>query len=244
MSAFINGIDNVGSHAVQSFERSYLLCTDGRADERIQFLYMRVAIEIHGNSINDVLETYELLSTRKISMASPVLWNSGLTKRNFSSCYIFDPFAVEPSDAISNFTDLSKLWAADGGIGIHAGEIPATQWVLWNFRAFYLLTVTADRGGPDETHPGLMPLLRVYDSLAGYWSRSSQHRSSSATVHLPIWHADVRKFVVCRTNRASSGYRFNHIFPSLWIPDLLCVLRLQSVHAGADLTLNGVSLIF
>ena len=92
---------------------------------------------------------------------------------------------------------------------------------------FYLLMVFVYRGGPDEAHPGLMPLLGVYDSLAGYWSRSSRHRSSSATVHLPIWHADVRKFVVCRTNRASSGYRFKHLFPSLWIPDLLCVFRLQ-----------------
>ena len=119
----------MGSHAIQSFERSYLLCADGRAEERVQFMYMRMAIGIHGNHINDILETYELLSTRKISMASPVIWNSGLAKRNFSSCYIFDPFAVEPNDAISNFTDLSKLWAADGGIGIHAGEIPATQWV-------------------------------------------------------------------------------------------------------------------
>ncbi|KAI1782644.1 briggsae CBR-RNR-1 protein [Ganoderma leucocontextum] len=189
-------------HALQSFERSYLLCKGRQADERLQFMYMRVAIGIHGNNIDDVLETYELLSTRRISVASPVLWNGGLSKRNFASCYIFEPYAVEATDATSNFADLSTLWSADGGIGIHAGEIPAT------------------RGRPGEKHPGLMPLLRVYDSLAGYWSHSSRHRSSSATVHLPIWHADVRKFVVCRTNRASTGYRLRHIFPALWIPNL------------------------
>ena len=96
------------------------------------------------------------------------------------------------------------------------------------------------RVGSDESHPGLMPLLRVYDSLAGYWSRSSRHRSSSATAHLPIWHADVRKFVVCRTNRASSGYRFRHIFPSLWIPDLLCVFLFRLSYIHADLSLAGV----
>lgn len=67
-----------------------------------------------------------------------------------------------------------------------------------------------------------MPLLRVYESLAGYWSRSSLHRSSSATVYVPVWHADVRRFVVGRTNRAST-YRFRHLFPALWIPDLLYV---------------------
>ncbi|KAI1786389.1 CBN-RNR-1 protein [Ganoderma leucocontextum] len=191
-------------HALQSFERSYLLCQGRQADERLQFMYMRVAIGIYGNNIEDVLETYELLSTRRISLASPVLWNGGLSKRNFASCYIFEPYAVEATDATSNFADLSTLWSADGGIGIHAGEIPATRCIA--------LT--------RQKHPGLMPLLRVYDSLAGYWSHSSRHRSSSATVHLPIWHADVRKFVVCRTNRASTGYRLRHIFPALWIPNL------------------------
>ena len=68
-----------------------------------------------------------------------------------------------------------------------------------------------------------MPLLRVYESLASYWSRASPHRSSSATVYLPIWHADIRKFVVCRTNRASTGYRFRHLFPALWVPHLLYI---------------------
>ena len=77
------------------------------------------------------------------------------------------------------------------------------------------------RGGHEGKHPGLMPLLKVYDSLAGYWSRSNRHRSSSATVYLPIWHSDVRKFVVTRTNKAASGYRFSHLFPALWIPHLL-----------------------
>ena len=115
---------------MQSFERSYLLCAGTKVNERLQFLYMRVAIGIHGHHIDDVLQTYDLLSTRKISLASPILWNGGLHNRHFSSCYIFEPFAVESRDAISNFISLSTLWAADGGIGIHAGEIPATRCVL------------------------------------------------------------------------------------------------------------------
>lgn len=120
-------IDLYWSRAVQSFERSYLVCAGTQADERIQFMYMRVAIRIHGTNLDDVLETYELLSTRKMSVASPVLWNGGLSKRTVSSCYIYEPYAVEAKDAISNFSDLSALWASDGGIGIHAGEVPATR---------------------------------------------------------------------------------------------------------------------
>lgn len=115
---------------MQSFERSYLLRADNKVSERLQFLYMRVTIGIHGRDIDDVLQTYDLLSDRKISLASPILWNGGLHNRHLSSCYIFEPFAVEPKDAISNFISLSTLWAADGGIGIHAGEVPATRCVF------------------------------------------------------------------------------------------------------------------
>lgn len=112
---------------MQSFERSYLLCVGKEVNERLQFLYMRVALGIHGADIESVLETYDLLSTRKISLGSPILWNGGLANRSFASCYIYDPYAVEAVDAISNLSTLSNLWAADGGIGIHAGEVPATR---------------------------------------------------------------------------------------------------------------------
>lgn len=79
-----------------------------------------------------------------------------------------------------------------------------------------------------------MPLLQVYESLAGFWTRTSPHRSSSATVYLPIWHADVRKFVVGRTNRASDASRFRHLFPALWIPDLLYVIQSSFLFVMSD----------
>lgn len=206
---------------MQTFERSYLIRSGADVAERVQFMYMWVAIGIYGRDMDRVLETYELLSTGKMSLASPILWNGGLANRHFASCYIFEPYAVEASDANTNFMNLSSLWAADGGIGIHAGEVPASRFVsAYHLRC--LLThlchnSVARRGG----HPGLMPLLRVYESLTSFWSHTSPHRSSSATVYVPIWHADVRKFVVSRTNRTSSGYRFRHLFPALWIPHLL-----------------------
>ena len=88
---------------------------------------MRVSIGIHNDNIDDVIQTYELLSTKKMSLASPTLWNGGLSNAHYASCYIFDPFAVESKDAISNFSTLSSIWAADGGVGIHGGDIPATR---------------------------------------------------------------------------------------------------------------------
>lgn len=128
---------------MQTLDRSYLLRSDGMVAERLQFLYMRVAIGIYGSDMDRVLETYELLSTRKMSLASPVLWNGGLANRHYASCYIFQPFSTEAKDAVNNFAGLSALWAANGGIGIHAGEVPATRYALtFSFRLSYYLILS------------------------------------------------------------------------------------------------------
>ena len=115
---------------MQTFNRSFLLQSSSDVNERLQFLYMRVAIGIYGDDIDRVLETYDLLSTRKMSFASPILWNGGLANRHFASCYIFEPRALEAKDAVTSFDGLSALWAADGGIGINAGGVPSTRSVL------------------------------------------------------------------------------------------------------------------
>ncbi|PIL26242.1 hypothetical protein GSI_11998 [Ganoderma sinense ZZ0214-1] len=113
--------------AMQTFEKSYLMKDGRELVERLQFLFMRVAIGIHGRCIDDVLETYELLSTRKISFASPTLWNGGLANRHFASCYVYEPFTFDSRAAIPSFSTLSSLWASDGGIGISLGDVPATR---------------------------------------------------------------------------------------------------------------------
>lgn len=112
------------------FEKSYLLREGHDLTERLQFLFMRVSIGIHGDHLDDILATYHLLSTRKISFASPILWNAGLSTRHFASCYAFEPFSAHSNDAVFSFSSLSALWSADGGIGISAGDVPATTYVF------------------------------------------------------------------------------------------------------------------
>ena len=82
---------------------------------------------------------------------------------------------------------------------------------------------TSPSGLPPSQSAGVMPLLKVYDSVAQYCSRVSHHRPSTAAAYLPIWHTEVRWLIACRTTRANDKYRFSHIFPALWIPDILCV---------------------
>ena len=89
-----------------------------------------------------------------------------------------------------------------------------------------------------------MPLLKIYDSLAQYWSRSNPHRPSTAAAYLPIWHADVRSLIACRTTRASDKYRFTHIFPALWVPDLLYVSHVFLASRYLLLTLLHPAYVF
>lgn len=88
---------------------------------------MRLSLGIHGNSLDDALRTYELLSTRKLSFAPSVLWNGGLANRHIASTFVFEPSAVEAADEIVNFPALSGLWASGADVGISAGDVPATR---------------------------------------------------------------------------------------------------------------------
>ena len=118
---------NFTSRALQTFDNSYLIKDGNALSERLQFLFMRVAIGIHGHCLDDVLDTYELLSTRKISFASPTLWNGGLFNRHFASCYIYEPFAFDARAAVPGLSALSSLWSSDGGVGLSVGDVPATR---------------------------------------------------------------------------------------------------------------------
>ena len=112
------------------FERSYLLKDGRQLVERLQFLFMRVSVGIHSDKIEDVLETYRLLSTRKISFASTILSNGGLVDRHYASSYIYEPFTATAEDAVCSFSSLSTLLSSDGVLGINAGRVPRTRLVF------------------------------------------------------------------------------------------------------------------
>lgn len=88
---------------------------------------MRVAIAIYGDDLMGVFETYELLSMKKLSFASSILWNGGLFNRHYASSFIVQPPAERPNDGIVSISTLSSLWAADGGVSISVSDVPATR---------------------------------------------------------------------------------------------------------------------
>ncbi|RDX51351.1 putative ribonucleoside-diphosphate reductase large chain [Lentinus brumalis] len=187
--------------AIRTMAHNYLLRDhDGQIVERPQYMYMRAAVAAHGNSIDLVLRTYDALSRHLFTPASPVLFNAGTNSSHYASCFLYQPDPTTTSSQLQSARDLDAFWLADGGIGLSLADIPAR------------------RSLPIQ-QPGILPLLKVYDAHAAYASLCHRKRPAAATVHLPIWHADVRSFIQARTTQAQRA-RVWHIYPSVWIPDI------------------------
>ena len=108
--------------------KHYLLRFDGVVVERPQFLYMRVAVALHGKDLARALETYELLSGHAYTHAMPVLYNAGTVTRYLASCFLYQPPTLGTVAVMGRCaTDMSALWAVDGGVGISLGGVPARE---------------------------------------------------------------------------------------------------------------------
>ncbi|KAI0746105.1 ribonucleotide reductase [Earliella scabrosa] len=199
--------------SIQSLIRSYLLRVNGETIERPQFLFMRIAVAIHKTNIAAVIETYEALSNRLYTHASPTLFNAGTQNKKFASCFLYQPNVDKPAalQFLATAHELDKMWLDDGGIGMS------------------LCTVPCRRETPRK-QPGVMPLMKVYDSHAAYCVQSRERRPSALTAYLPIWHGDVVAFIQTRTARANEDQRLRHVFPALWIPDVF----MQKLAGGRD----------
>ena len=111
---------------MQALYRFYLLRLDGEVVERPQFLYMRIAVAIHGRDLDRVLSTYELLSQHAYTPANPTLYNAGTTSQYLASCYLYQPIVGSAMSVMQNsVSDLGALWASDGGVGMNIGTVPA-----------------------------------------------------------------------------------------------------------------------
>ena len=203
--------------------KSYLLRRDGVVIERPQFLYMRVAVAIHGSNLALVLQTYEHLSTHAYTHATPTLFNAGTRSQYLASCFLYQP-PVEGTLAVLNrsVVDLSALWTVDGGVGMSLGCVPARKFVvalagpsfLTDYPVSCSTTVLPHSSGP-------VPLLEVFDVHARVHALNRWRRPSSVTAYLPVWHADVHQFTVSFTHRSTVSSGLKHVFPALWVPDVL-----------------------
>ncbi|TXT08610.1 hypothetical protein VHUM_02738 [Vanrija humicola] len=189
----------------KTLERSYLLKINGKVAERPQHMLMRVAVGIHGDNIEKVLETYNLMSERYFTHASPTLFNSGTPHAQMSSCFL----VAMKDDSIDGIYDTLKTCAqiskTAGGIGLHIHNIRA--------KGSYI-------AGTNGYSNGIVPMLRAYDATARYVDQGGNKRPGAFAIYLEPWHADVFDFLDLRKNHGKEEVRARDLFYALWIPDL------------------------
>ena len=202
----------------KTLERSYLLKIDGKIAERPQHLIMRVAIGIHGTDIDAAIETYNLMSERYFTHASPTLFNAGTPRPQMSSCFLL----TMKEDSIEGIYETLKICAqiskTAGGIGLNIHNIRASGSYI---------------AGTNGYSNGLLPMLRVFNNTARYVDQGGNKRPGAFAMYLEPWHADIFTFLDLRKNFGKDEIRARDLFYALWVPDLF----MQRVRDGGDWSL-------
>ncbi|MEY4274893.1 MAG: Ribonucleoside-diphosphate reductase, partial [Bacteroidota bacterium] len=189
----------------KTLEKSYLLKLDGAIAERPQHMLMRVAVGIHGADIASAIHTYNLLSERWFTHATPTLFNAGTPKPQMSSCFLL----TMQDDSIEGIYDTlkqtAKISQSAGGIGLSIHNIRATGSYI---------------KGTNGTSNGIIPMLRVFNDTARYVDQGGGKRKGSFAIYLEPWHADVFDFLELKKNHGKEEMRARDLFYALWIPDL------------------------
>jgi ribonucleoside-diphosphate reductase alpha chain len=189
----------------KTLERSYLMKIDGKVVERPQHLLMRVAVGIHGENLTAAIETYNLLSEKWFTHATPTLFNAGTPKPQLSSCFLL----TMKDDSIDGIYDTlkqtAKISQSAGGIGLSIHNVRA--------KGSYIK-------GTGGTSNGIVPMLRNFDMTARYVDQGGGKRKGSFAVYLEPWHADVFDFLELKKNHGKEELRARDLFYAMWIPDL------------------------
>lgn len=189
----------------KTLEKSYLLRVHGKIVERPQHMLMRVSAGIHAGDVSKTIETYDLMSQRYFTHATPTLFNSGTPMPQMSSCFLL----TTKSDCISGIYDTLKQCAliskSAGGIGVAISNIRA--------QGSYIR-------GTNGYSNGIVPMLRNFNETARYVDQGGGKRKGSFAMYLEPWHADVFEFLELKKNHGKEEQRARDLFYGLWIPDL------------------------
>jgi ribonucleoside-diphosphate reductase alpha chain len=189
----------------KTLEKSYLLRIDGKVAERPQQMLMRVAVGIHMDDMEAALETYNLLSEKWFTHATPTLFNAGTPKPQLSSCFLL----TMQNDSIDGIYDTlkqcAKISQSAGGIGLSIHNVRATGSYI---------------KGTNGTSNGIIPMLKVFNDTARYVDQGGGKRKGAFAIYLEPWHADIFEFLDLKKNHGKEELRARDLFYALWIPDL------------------------
>ena len=193
-----------GYFGLKTLEKSYLQRVDGKLIETPQYMFMRVAIGIHGKDIPSVLETYDKMSQGFFIHATPTLFNAGTPRPQMSSCFLIAGKDDSIDGIYGTLTECAQISKWAGGIGMHIHNIRANK-----------SRIRGTNGQSD----GIIPMLRVFNATARYVNQAGRRKGSIA-VYLEPWHADIMEFLELRLNQGDEEARCRDLFSAMWIPDL------------------------
>ncbi|HBI39333.1 MAG TPA: ribonucleoside-diphosphate reductase subunit alpha, partial [Tenacibaculum sp.] len=189
----------------KTLERSYLLKLNGQIVERPQQMLMRVSIGIHKEDIDEAIATYELMSKKYFTHATPTLFNSGTPKPQMSSCFLLQMQDDSIDGIYDTLKQTAKISQSAGGIGLSIHNIRATGSYI---------------SGTNGTSNGIVPMLRVFNDTARYVDQGGGKRKGSFAMYLEPWHADIFDFLDLKKNHGKEEMRARDLFYAMWISDL------------------------
>ena len=194
----------------KTLERAYLFKINNTTVERIQHMWLRVAVAIHSTTTFDepvlklIKETYDLLSLKYFTHATPTLFNAGTSHPQMSSCFLLAMEDDSLEGIYDTLKDCARISKWSGGIGLHIHNVRAKG---------------SQIRGTNGTSTGIVPMLRVFNNTAKYIDQGSK-RNGSFAIYLEPWHADIEMFLQLRKNHGDEELKARDLFYALWVPDL------------------------
>ena len=189
----------------KTLERAYLMKINNNIIERPQHMWMRVSLGIHKNNIEKALETYEYMSQKYFTHATPTLYNAGTPKPQLSSCYLLAMEDDSIGGIYNTLKDCAMISKWAGGIGLHIHNVRASG---------------SQIRGTNGTSNGIVPMLKVFNNTAKYVDQGGGKRNGSFAIYLEPWHADIELFLQMRKNHGDEELKARDLFYALWTPDL------------------------
>ena len=188
---------------IKTLQKGYLNQIGGEYIERPQHLFMRVALSIHEDNIEKVIETYKLTSNKHFTHATPTLFNAGSPKPQMSSCFLIAMNDDSIPGIYKTLTDAALISQSSGGVGIHIHNIRASGAFIAGSRGY---------------GSGIVPMLKTFNETAQYVNQGGK-RKGSFCIYIEPWHADIEDFLDLRKNHGAEERRTRDLFNALWIPD-------------------------
>ncbi len=218
-SAIVHSRDhNFDYFGFKTLEKSYLLKINGLVAERPQYMYMRTAIQVWGENLEKVIETYNTLSEGYYTHATPTLFNSGTNRPQLSSCFLLDLESDSIEGIFNTLKESAQISKNAGGIGISFTKVRA--------KGTYI-------AGTNGTSNGIIPFLKIYNETARAVDQGGGKRKGSIAIYMEPWHSDIMEFLDLRKNQGKDEVRARDLFLAMWMNDVF----MERVELDEDWTL-------